>query len=382
MKKCLTLFLLFMIFIPFIVNAETCDTDKISISSIMIEDKSDNVVEIHDATASGKNMNLNLSMSEVGDYITYKVVVKNDSNNDYELNKNNIRINSDYINYTIELEGSTNIVKANSSKIAYIRIEYRNEVPEDVLESGTYDDQNTINLQLLTDGIISNPNTKSHFYIFIVMFILCLGGILYIVLRKKYVKFMILLLGISVIIPISVYALCKCDLTINSTVTIKSNYFYTTIFGIEYRFGEPIPEIPNNYLDYVSYNGYSDILNKSGMRTFLRHKLQNDSIISSQVGLLLNNKVIYLQGGINENYLSNPKVYDNNKEVIINEFNRNNCEIDSSDFYSNTICTRCIDDHNDGRIVALVCKNGFVTGGWNSPGCEIFPNGNSSCYVE
>ena len=37
-----------MMFIPFVVNAETCDIDKMSIKSITIEDKSDNVEELKD----------------------------------------------------------------------------------------------------------------------------------------------------------------------------------------------------------------------------------------------------------------------------------------------------------------------------------------------
>ena len=54
MKKFLLSILLFMMFIPYIVNAETCDTDKITIENIAIESKSDNVEELSQATASGK----------------------------------------------------------------------------------------------------------------------------------------------------------------------------------------------------------------------------------------------------------------------------------------------------------------------------------------
>ena len=111
MKKLLLPILLFMMFIPFYVNAETCDTDKISISSIIVENKSDNVEEVEEATASGKNINLNLSMSNVGDNIEYKIVVKNDSNEDYEIDKTRLKLNSDYINYSFETDDNSYIVK-------------------------------------------------------------------------------------------------------------------------------------------------------------------------------------------------------------------------------------------------------------------------------
>ena len=100
-------------FMPLIVKAETCDIDKISISSITIKDKSEQANEIEEATATGKKINLNLSMSNVGDNIEYKIVVKNASNDDYELDKKSFDINSNYIDYKFSSEDNSNIVKAN-----------------------------------------------------------------------------------------------------------------------------------------------------------------------------------------------------------------------------------------------------------------------------
>ena len=111
MKKYILPILLLMMFIPFVVNAETCDTDKVTISSITIEEKSDNVNELGKITTNGLNINLNLSMSEVGDNITYKIIVKNDSDKDYLLDKNSFNISSDYIEYTLESVDDSNVVK-------------------------------------------------------------------------------------------------------------------------------------------------------------------------------------------------------------------------------------------------------------------------------
>ena len=46
MKKYILSILLFVMFIPFMVNAETCDTNKITIENITIENKTDNVEEL------------------------------------------------------------------------------------------------------------------------------------------------------------------------------------------------------------------------------------------------------------------------------------------------------------------------------------------------
>ncbi len=44
---------------------------------------------------------------------------------------------------------------------------------------------------------------------------------IYSIKEKKYTKFMILIIGIAFIIPISVYALCKCNINIASNVQIN-----------------------------------------------------------------------------------------------------------------------------------------------------------------
>ena len=43
MKRLILLILILIMFLPIYVTAETCDTDKISISSISLKEKSDNV---------------------------------------------------------------------------------------------------------------------------------------------------------------------------------------------------------------------------------------------------------------------------------------------------------------------------------------------------
>ena len=70
------------------VSAETCNPDKISIESISIEEKNSNTKELEEVTIEEKNIRLNLSMVEVGDNIRYKMIIKNDSTEDYKLGEN------------------------------------------------------------------------------------------------------------------------------------------------------------------------------------------------------------------------------------------------------------------------------------------------------
>ena len=112
MKKLLLTIILLLLFVPVLVNAAQCDTSKVYIDSIGIENTNGNVIELEDATAQDKKVNLNLRMSTKDDEILYKVVLKNDSEDDYEINKNSIKLNSDYIEYSLE-SNNNNIVKAN-----------------------------------------------------------------------------------------------------------------------------------------------------------------------------------------------------------------------------------------------------------------------------
>ena len=237
MKKFILSIIIFMMLIPFVVNAEICDTDKITISSITTESKSDNVEELDETKVNDKAINLNLSMSEVGDKINYKIVVKNDSNEDYELDKKSFNLSSNYIEYTLESEDNTNIVKANSSKVVYLKVNYVNEVPNDVFESGVYNDNKNMTINISNNdtignlNAIKNPNTGVQSYILTLFIILLIIISAYRLLRKrKYAKFIILIVGSVIIIPVSVCALCKCEIDINSSIVINQKKLTGTIY--------------------------------------------------------------------------------------------------------------------------------------------------------
>ena len=262
MKKFILPILLFLMFIPFVANAETCDTDKITISSITVENKSDNVEELETATASGKNINLNLSMTAIGDNIEYKFLVKNNSNEDYELDKTNINLNSNYIDYSFETEDNSNIIKAKSTKTITLKIEYKNKIPEDKYESGRYNDNKTMTVQLSNGNtfnipdILKNPNTGNISYIFIITIILLISGTIYILFkRKKHTKFIVLIIVSMIIVPISVYAICKSEIIIKSNIIIDDKSYMPCTFdgdmvqGAEFVYGDFIYRYKQEYYE-------------------------------------------------------------------------------------------------------------------------------------
>lgn len=220
MKKISYFLLLIVLFIPLVVNAEECDNDKVSISSITLENKSGNVEELNDANISNNSINLDLNMSNIGDNIKYRIIIKNDSNNDYLLNKKSVKVSSNYVDYNIESSDNTNIFKSKTAKAFYLNVLYKNQVPYNLFSNGSIDDNVTMKLNLSSDNI-QNPNTGVMYYIFIVFVIIMLIVMSFAFKKKrKNNRFEFLIIGFALLVPIGVRALCSVDLNINSNIKI------------------------------------------------------------------------------------------------------------------------------------------------------------------
>ena len=365
-----------LFFIPCIVKAETCEIDKIKLDSITIDNKSDNITELDTATVSGKNINLNLSMSEVGDNITYKIIVKTDSDEDYELDNSNLNINSEYIDYSLEFEDNTNIIKANSNKIILLKVVYKNGVPEESFVSGAFNDNKTIKLNLSTNNstniqnLLKNPNTGNLYLLIIVLlFIITLLPFLK---KIKHTKYIILILGTTIIIPIYVQALCKCDIEIESKIRIDKPveedvlYLYGRIYNVSIGDSINITKIEDQNL-IEQYGDTLYAVGEAGLSTdkdlmfnifsrdpvFFKYKIKDNIIKEISIEYLFNN--------IQYSLVYNPSNYESNKQFLKDSFGENNCSLNN-----NYYCQ---------------ISNG-VTGGYaNSNGdIGIFMN-NFSCYM-
>ena len=254
LKKIINNLLIIILFIPCIVNAAECDTSKVYIESIGIENSSGNVEELEEATAKDKTVNLNLQMSTKDDVILYKVVLKNDSSEDYEINKNSININSDYLEYSLESDND-NIIKANTTKTIYLRVKYSKEVDSFKFVDGVYQDEITMKVNLKSDDTISNPNTGLS-YLTIISLILIISGVLLILLKNKKLSTLLILLGL-ITLPLGVKSLCNCEIVVYSKVKIQTEEQFRLIFkpcygnkeeyNITYKIGMTFKEFFNSH---------------------------------------------------------------------------------------------------------------------------------------
>jgi len=266
MKKVIISIILLITLIPSIVFAEECDIEKLTIESIKINTKTDNVIEKSEPIINGRNINLDLKMFEVGDSIEYEMIVKNDSNEDYELDKTSISANSDYIEYTFDTNSDSNIIKKGETKKVILKVSYKNEVAPNLFQNGIYTDNKKLTVNLannIQNNNINNPNTgwiKSiYVLLFIIMIITIIG--LTILKKKKYSKLMLLIISL-LILPIVTKAICKYDINVDSKVEIeKINKFYlglTTCDNnniISQSLNDKLP-IELKYTDGMTWNDY------------------------------------------------------------------------------------------------------------------------------
>ncbi len=231
------LFLLLLLFIPFIVYAEdSCNPDSIEILSIDLIDNSKDVVEVNKASSSGNNINVDLQVKSVGDNAKYKMIIKNTSNDDYEINKDALSIGSEYFNYNFETEDNSNIVKAGESKVVYLVVKYENEIPDEKINNnGLFVENKNLVVDLsnkdvpaIVKAIEDNPVTSTGIALLVLAIF---SGIVLIVVKKtKVKKYMLLIVPVLLLIPYTVYAICKCEITVNSKIEVNTNYT-----GVIYR---------------------------------------------------------------------------------------------------------------------------------------------------
>ena len=266
MKRFIISIILLITLIPSIVFAEECEAENVTIESIKINTKTDNVIEKSEPIINGRNINLDLKMSEVGDSIEYEMIVKNDSNEDYELDKTTLSANSDYIEYTFDTNSDSNIVKKGETKKVRLKVSYKNEVAANLFQNGIYTDNKKLTVNLannIQNNNINNPNTgwiKSiYVLLFIIMIITIIG--LTILKKKKDSQIMLLLLSL-LILPIVTKAICKYDINVDSKVEIeKINKFYlglTTCNNndiISQSLNDKLP-IELKYTDSMTWNDY------------------------------------------------------------------------------------------------------------------------------
>ena len=217
-------YFLILLFIPFIVLGEECNINDVIITNIEPIKTNGNLVEKTEATAEGKKINLDLKVYEEGDSIEYKVLLKNTSNEDYYFDENSLKQDNDYMSYEFIYQDNSNIIKPKEEKELIIRVTYKNKVQEES-STGSINKTNNIVINLSNKNIINNPNTGDKIIILfsILIISLIIITISKLIKKRKYIKSLMILLPLLMIIPVTVYAICKCNIELESKIEINNS---------------------------------------------------------------------------------------------------------------------------------------------------------------
>ena len=230
MKKVL---LFIVLLVPFMVYAEgTCDSTSVKIESIELKDITKYSSELDDPSTDNNSVNVGVQLNRVGDNARYELVLKNTSDEDYEINENTLNVDSDFISYSIELEDGSNVIKAGTSKKVYLVVKYDNRVPDNQYNAeGIFNDTKNVVVDLTNKetfveqtikAIEENPVTSTGIMLVIVAVV---SGVVVLCIKKTKVrKYMVLLIPVVLLIPCYVSAICKCEIKINSNVLIEKSF--------------------------------------------------------------------------------------------------------------------------------------------------------------
>ncbi len=227
-------------------------------------DKTNSTTELSDPNIDGLGINFNLQFVELNDYARYKITIKNTTDKDYELSNESNFTNSEFLKYEYEFDNNNKVISANSTKTLFIKIIYNKPVSDSSYdENGTYIEEKEMKVELSipevnetntteeinivnetnetenapqeikneTNETITNPKTGPKGTIFLALGVLLVAlAISIIITDYKPIKETFVIIGLLLIIPISIHAIEKLSLTVNTHVEITKSY------EIEYYF--------------------------------------------------------------------------------------------------------------------------------------------------
>ena len=215
-KSIIRCILIFIFSFAFISNVHAED---ITLESVTLDYKSEEVSIVNDPIVDKLTIKFDVSFKNVGDFVKYKIIINNQSNEDYEIRENSSLNNSNYISYVYSYDEENNIAEKNKKTVMYIVISYKNDVPNNLIVNGFYNETNNLILDLGEQ--IKNPNTGRKIIISVILIvtILVLSLILFRLKRNK--RFMFILLTSLLLIPTSIYAYGVLHIKIESNIQIE-----------------------------------------------------------------------------------------------------------------------------------------------------------------
>ena len=218
MKKILNTIIAMLIFVlfPNFVLAE-----NVQVKEIKQIEKSEGVEIVSEPKVSDTTIKFDIKLKSIGDYVKYKLVIDNKDDIEYEIDKKSFE-NNEYISYEVEYDNLEKL-EANKEKEIYLTIKYDKEVPESEFKDNVYVLNNNFSLVIGNkDEEIKNPQTGIEDYSLVILTTLVVLAVAVYGFRKnkKQFKTLMLIIGITSIIPLTCIAANVLKLNIETNVTI------------------------------------------------------------------------------------------------------------------------------------------------------------------
>lgn len=286
MKKIKIILIFLIISTLFItkINAE----ETITIESIELDYITTNAIEKSSPVIDGLSINLDVQFREVNNYIKYKLIIKNNTNEEYELKEDTSFLNNENITYKYYKEGK---IKPNSENIIYLVVSYNQEVEESKFVENKYTEENKAILEIVDDSgeIIKNPKTGNDNITFIILsIVLVISCIVLFTMKKKdlnNVNFIFIMLLINCI-PLIVNATQLFKLNLNVNVEITKNGYHV-IYA---------PELYSDEVINIKLLEDYEIIDNKCHNIYMNGQKEEASYAICEKPIFLKSKKIYMPG--------------------------------------------------------------------------------------
>ena len=214
-----------MLFVPNVFAAEDIEIQSITEAGI-----GGNAEYCPNPTANGLTLSFDgVTFKDKSDYVSYDVVVVNNSNEDYEISNGTSFSNSKYFKYTFE--GNSNIVPKKSTKKMNIKISYDKDVDPTAFDNnGTFSEENEMSINLaVQQPTTNNPKTGSGLVVALILVFLAIVAAISMVLtnKTKLNKHFIMIIALTLaIIPVTIYAAKMVTIKLNAGIIVDKNYTF------------------------------------------------------------------------------------------------------------------------------------------------------------
>ena len=222
MKKIMLVLVLFLLF-PLTVFAN----ENLEVKSITFVSKSENTTVASEATTDGEKINLDLIFYEQGDNAVYKTVVKNKASERLYVNSDLFQSDDNHISYEFTYTGNKKYIEPGEEQEITIKVTYKKAISIDDYGSGGKYSASTNAPLILSNKLISVPNTLKNLgllgSLFIITVVICVIFGLHISYKniKNKEVITVIIAGILLVVPCIASALLMVEIPIEATITIK-----------------------------------------------------------------------------------------------------------------------------------------------------------------